>query len=190
MSFRTPVRFFILLAALFVAGGTALAQGPVNGASNTTSEVDLQGNIETALRLDIDNDTDGSLAFDFGDMDGLGLNAASAGFSKSTDSNGTLYYKNTPIALSPKFSGFASGSTATITVYASGTHASAARMGTGSVSASDTVSSDSGAQTAVASGLAHASMTNRYIGVYVARSTVAASLDSTLVFKVQVVDPD
>lgn len=190
MSFRTLIRFFVLLAALAVAGGTTLAQGPVNGANNTTSDLDLQGNIETALRLDIDNDTDGSIAFDFGDMDGLGQNAASAGFSKTTDSNGTLYYKNTPISLSPKFSGFASGSTATITVYASGTHASAARLGTGSVLASDTVSSDSNAQTTVASGLAHASTTNRYIGVYVARSTVAAALDSMLVFKVQVVEPE
>lgn len=190
MSFRIPVRLFALLAALFVTSGICMAQGPVNGSNNTTSEVELQGTVETALRLDIDGDTDGSLSFDFGNMDGLGLNAAGAGFSKSTDSNGTLYYKNSPIALSPKFSGFASGSTATITVYASGTHASAARMGTGSVSSGDTVSSDSGAQTAIASGLAHASTTNRYIGVYVSRSTTAAALDSTLIFKVEVVEPE
>jgi hypothetical protein len=39
MTFRSPLRFALLLAALFVFGGAAYAQGTTVNASTTTSEL-------------------------------------------------------------------------------------------------------------------------------------------------------
>lgn len=109
------------MAALFLCVGTASAQGPVNGATSTTSNLAVSATFQTALQLDITTATAGSTVggslgvytLGFGNVNGLGLGTPGANITRTSVSGGFMY--TTPITLTASFSGFA-GATATITV--------------------------------------------------------------------------
>ena len=121
MNFMKNLRYAFLFAALFACAGTASAQGPVNDAGTTTSNLAVSATFQTALRLDISTATAGSTVggslgsytLGFGNVDGLGLNTLGTNITRTAVSGGFMY--TTPITLTPSFSGF-TGSTAAITV--------------------------------------------------------------------------
>jgi hypothetical protein len=83
MTFRSPLRFAILLAALFVFGGAAYAQGPAVGSATTTSELEMSATVQTAVQLNISTGSGGAtvsgsnatglFSLSFGNVNGLGL---------------------------------------------------------------------------------------------------------------------
>lgn len=121
MKYKLHLRYGFLMAALFLCVGTASAQGPVNGATSTTSNLAVSATFQTALQLDITTATAGSTVggslgvytLGFGNVNGLGLGTPGANITRTSVSGGFMY--TTPITLTASFSGFA-GATATITV--------------------------------------------------------------------------
>ncbi len=121
MTFRSPFRFALLLAALFVCGGSAYAQGPAVGAAMTTSELEMSATVQTAVQLNIStgaggatvsgSNSTGLFQVSFGNVNGLGLGTPAAGVSVVADASGALY--KTPVNLTPVYSGFTT-ETATI----------------------------------------------------------------------------
>ena len=121
MNFIKQFRYGFLLAAVFLCAGTASAQGPVNGAAVTTSNLAVSATFQSALQLDIATATAGSTVggslgvytLGFGNVNGLGIGTPGTNITRTSVSGGYMY--TTPITLTPGFSGFA-GATATVTV--------------------------------------------------------------------------
>jgi hypothetical protein len=192
MTFRSPLRFLGLLAALFVIAGAAHAQGPALDASTTTSELEMSATVQTAVQLNISTGAGGAtvsgsnatglFSVSFGNVNGLGLGTPAAGVSVVADASGALY--KTPINLTPVYSGFTT-ETATIEVeqVAAGDTA-VAREGNSSISSSSTVSTSTPAS--VASGAASGAAVERYVGVYVSRSEAAGAKSATLIYTITV----
>jgi len=192
MTFRSPLRFAILLAALFVFGGAAYAQGPAVGASTTTSELEMSATVQTAVQLNISTGSGGAtvsgsnstglFSLSFGNVNGLGLGTPAAGVSVVADASGALY--KTPINLTPVYSGFTT-ETATIEVEQDAAGDTAlAREGNSSISSSSTVSTSTPAS--VASGAASGVAIERYVGMYAARSEAAGAKSATLIYTITV----
>lgn len=192
MTFRSPLRFAFALAALFVFGGAAYAQGPVVDASTTTSELEMSATVQTAMQLNISTGSGGAtvsgsnatglFSLSFGNINGLGLGTPAAGVSVVADASGALY--KTPVNLTPVYSGFTT-ETATIEVEqdAAG-DTSLAREGNSSISSSSTVSTSTPAS--VTSGGASGVAVERYVGMYAARSEAAGAKSATLIYTITV----
>ena len=81
MNYIKHLKFGSLLAAVLLCAGTAKAQGPVNGAATTTSNLAVSATFQTALSLDITTATAGSTVggslgvytLAFGNVNGLGF---------------------------------------------------------------------------------------------------------------------
>jgi hypothetical protein len=192
MTFRSPLRFLGLLAALFVFAGAAHAQGPALDASTTTSELEMSATVQTAVQLNISTGAGGAtvsgsnatglFSVSFGNVNGLGLGTPAAGVSVVADASGALY--KTPINLTPVYSGFTT-ETATIEVEQDAAGDTAvAREGNSSISSSSTVSTSTPAS--VASGAASGAAVERYVGVYVSRSEAAGAKSATLIYTITV----
>jgi hypothetical protein len=174
MTFNKPLRFTVLLAALLVFAGTATAQGPVNDAAVTTSNLAVSATFQTALRLDITTATAGSTVggtlgvytLAFGSVNGLGLGTPGTNITRTSVSGGYMY--TTPITLTPGFSGFA-GATASITVGQDAADdaasKSAAREGAAAVSVA--VLPAVASATLVTAAATNGTSFDRYIGVFV-----------------------
>lgn len=192
MNFRSPLRFAFLLAAFFTFGVAAHAQGPVLGATTTTSELEMSATVQTAVQLNISTGAGGAtvsgsnatglFSVSFGNVNGLGLGTPAAGITVVADASGALY--KTPVNLTPLYSGFTT-ETATIEVEqdAAG-DTQVAREGNSSISASSTVSTSTPAS--VASGRASGAAVERYVGVYVSRSEAAGAKSATLIYTITV----
>lgn len=192
MTFRSPLRFAILLAALFVFGGAAYAQGPAVGSATTTSELEMSATVQTAVQLNISTGSGGAtvsgsnstglFSLSFGNVNGLGLGTPAAGISVVADASGALY--KTPINLTPVYSGFTT-ETATIEVEQDAAGDTAlAREGNSSISSSSTVSTSTPAS--VASGAASGVAIERYVGMYAARTEAAGAKSATLIYTITV----
>jgi hypothetical protein len=192
MTFRSPLRLFGILLALFAFGGAAYAQGPVVNASSTTSELGMSATVQTAVQLNISTGSGGAAVtgsnstglfqVSFGNVNGLGLGTPAAGVNVVADASGALY--KTPINLTPVYSGFTT-ETATIEVEqdAAG-DTQVAREGNSSISSASTVSTSTPAS--VASGAASGTPIERYVGVYVARTEAAGAKSATLIYTITV----
>lgn len=192
MTFRSPLRLLGMLAALFVFGGAAYAQGPVVDASSTTSELEMSATVQTAVQLNISTGAGGAtvsgsnatglFSVNFGNVNGLGLGTPAAGVSVVSDASGALY--KTPINLTPVYSGFTT-ETATIEVEQDAAGDTAlAREGNSSISSASTVSTSTPAS--VASGAASGAAIERYVGVYVSRTEAAGAKSATLIYTITV----
>ncbi|MET0645804.1 MAG: hypothetical protein ABW208_04235 [Pyrinomonadaceae bacterium] len=192
MTFRSPLRLLGMLAALFVFGGAAYAQGPVVDASSTTSELEMSATVQTAVQLNISTGAGGAtvsgsnatglFSVSFGNVNGLGLGTPAAGVSVVSDASGALY--KTPINLTPVYSGFTT-ETATIEVEQDAAGDTAlAREGNSSISSASTVSTSTPAS--VASGAASGAAIERYVGVYVSRTEAAGAKSATLIYTITV----
>jgi hypothetical protein len=192
MTFRSPLRFAILLAALFVFGGAAYAQGPAVGSATTTSELEMSATVQTAVQLNISTGSGGAtvsgsnstglFSLSFGNVNGLGLGTPAAGVSVVADASGALY--KTPINLTPVYSGFTT-ETATIEVEQDAAGDTAlAREGNSSISSSSTVSTST--PSSVASGAESGVAIERYVGMYAARSEAAGAKSATLIYTITV----
>jgi hypothetical protein len=192
MTFRSPLRLLGMLAALFVFGGAAYAQGPVVNASSTTAELEMSATVQTAVQLNISTGAGGAtvsgsnatglFSVNFGNVNGLGLGTPAAGVSVVADASGALY--KTPINLTPVYSGFTT-ETATIEVTqdAAG-DTQVAREGNSSISSASTVSTSTPAS--VASGAASGAAIERYVGVYVPHTEAAGAKSATLIYTITV----
>lgn len=192
MTFRFPLRFAILLAALFAFGEAAYAQGPVINGSSTTSELEMSATVQTAVQLNIStgaggatvsgSNSTGLFSVSFGNVNGLGLGTPAAGVSVVANGSGALY--KMPINLTPVYSGFTT-ETATIEVEQDAAGDTAlAREGNSSISSASTVSTSTPAS--VASGGASGSAIERYVGMYVSRSEAAGAKSATLIYTITV----
>jgi hypothetical protein len=192
MTFRSPIRFALLVGAFFAFGASAYAQGPAVNAGTTTSELELSATVQTAVQLNISTGTGGATVsgsnatglfqISFGDVNGLGLGTPAAGVSVVADASGALY--KTPVNLTPVYSGFTT-ETATIEVEQDAAGDTAvAREGNSSISASSTVSTTTPAS--VASGAASGVAVERYVGVYVSRTEAAGAKSATLIYTITV----
>jgi hypothetical protein len=192
MTFRSPLRFIGLLAALFAFAGAAHAQGPALDASTTTSELEMSATVQTAVQLNISTGAGGAtvsgsnatglFSVSFGNINGIGLGTPAAGVSVVADASGALY--KTPINLTPVYSGFTT-ETATIEVEQDAAGDTAlAREGNASISAASTVSTSTPAS--VASGGASGVAIERYVGMYVSRSESAGAKSATLIYTITV----
>jgi hypothetical protein len=182
MNFKSPIRLTMLLAALFVFAGMAAAQGPVNDAATTTSNLAVSATFQSALRLDISTATAGSTVggasgiytVAFGNVNGLGLGTPGTNITRTSVSGGYMY--TTPITLTPAFSGFAP-TTASITVGQDAADdafsKSAAREGAAaaSVAVLPAVASARVVTAAATNGTAF----DRYIGVFVPNGNAGAA---------------
>jgi hypothetical protein len=188
MTFHSPLRFALLLTALFVFGGAAYAQGPSVNASTTTSELEMSATVQTAVQLNIStgaggatvsgSNSTGLFSVSFGNVNGLGLGAPAAGVSVVVDASGALY--KTPISLTPVYSGFTT-ETATVEVEQDAAGDTAlAREGNSSISSSSTVSTSTPAP--VSSGGASGIAIERHVGMYAARSEAAGAKSATLIY--------
>lgn len=122
MKYLKQLRYALALGVLVLCAGTASAQGPVNDATTTTSNLAVSATFQTALRLEISTASGGSsvggssgvYTLSFGNVNGLGLGTPGTGITMTAvGTTGFMY--TTPITLTPSFSGFAPA-TATITV--------------------------------------------------------------------------
>jgi hypothetical protein len=192
MTFRSPFRFAALLAALFVCGGAAYAQGPKVDVATTTSELEMSATVQTAVQLNISTGSGGAtvsgsnatglFSLSFSNINGLGLGTPGSGVSVVADASGALY--KTPINLTPVYSGFTT-ETATIEVVQDAAGDTAlAREGSSSISASSTVSTSTPAP--VASGAASGSAFERFVGMYAARTEAAGAKSATLIYTITV----
>jgi len=175
MHYIKQLRYGFLLAALFLCAGTASAQGPVNDAATTTSNLAVSATFVTALQLNIATATagssvggsPGSYTLGFGNIDGLALSTLGTNITRTAVSGGYMY--TTPITLTPSFSGFAGTAAAAITVGQNAldgaTSKTAAREGAAfdSVAVLPAVTSSRVVAATAASGTSF----DRFIGVFV-----------------------
>jgi uncharacterized membrane protein YtjA (UPF0391 family) len=174
MKFNSQLRLVALLAALFAFAGMAAAQGPVNDAAVTTSNLAASATFQTALRLDITTATAGSTVggtsglytLAFGNVNGLGLGIPGTNITRTAVSGGYMY--TTPITLTPGFSGFA-GATATITVGqdAADDAASKSAAREGAAAATVAVLPAVASATLITAAATNGTSFDRYIGVFV-----------------------
>ena len=175
MTFKTSVRLLLLVVATFALAGIAAAQGPVNDAAVTTSNLAMSATFQTALQLDIATATAGSTVggsagvytLGFGTVNGLGLGNPGTNITRTAVSGGQMY--TTPIKLTPSYSGFA-GATATITVGqdASDNAASKSAAREGAEAASVVVLPAVASATLITAAAVNGTPFDRYVGVFVA----------------------
>jgi hypothetical protein len=192
MSLNHLLRFAALSTFLFAFAGIIVAQGPAANAATTTSELQMNATVQTAVQLNISTGSGGAtvsgsnatglFSVNFGNINGLGLGTPNAGVSVVADSSGALY--KTPINLTPVYSGFTT-ETATIEVEQDAAGDTAlAREGNLSISASSTVSTSTPAS--VATGGASGVAIERYVGMYAARTEAAGAKSATLIYTITV----
>jgi hypothetical protein len=173
MHYIKQLRYGFLLAALFLCAGTASAQGPVNGATTTTSNLAVSATLQSALQIDIATATAGSAVggslgiytLDFGSVNGLGIGTPGTNITRTSVSGGYMY--TTPIKLTPSYSGFA-GATATITVgqNAADDAASKSAAREGADAASVVVLPAVASATLITAAAVNGTAFDRYIGVF------------------------
>ncbi len=191
MSLKDFLRYSFILAALCVFAGTAAAQGPVTDDDTTTSNLEMTATVQTAVQLNISTGAGGAtvsgssstglFSIAFGNVNGLGLGAPTAGVTVVADSSGALY--KTPINLTPVYSGFDT-ETADITVEA-GTSGDEdlAREGNSGISSGSTVSAT---PASVISNAASGSNNERFVGFYIPRTEVTGAKTATLIYTITV----
>jgi hypothetical protein len=192
MKINTLVRLALASIALFVFAAIASAQGPVVNNNTTTSELQMNATVQTAVQLNISTGSGGAtvsgsnstglFSVSFGNINGLGLGTPASGVTVVADGSGALY--KTPVNLNPVYSGFTT-ETATIEVTQDAAGDTAlAREGNSSISSSSTVSTSTPAS--VASGAASGVAIERYVGMYAARTEAAGSKQATLIYTITV----
>ncbi len=187
MTLINTLRIAGLSTLLFAFAGIAAAQGPVSNDTTTTSNLEMDANVQTALQLNISTGTGGAtvtgtnasglFAVDFGNVNGLGLGTPTSGVSVAIDTTGATY--TTPINLTPVYSGFTT-ETADVTVEAgASTNQTIAREGGSAVGVVAVT-------TAVAafSDAASDSDNERFVGFRIARTEAAGAKVATLIYTV------
>ena len=192
MTIKSLLRLAATSTLLFVCAGIAAAQGPVADADTTTSELTMNATVQTSVQLNIStgsggstvsgSDATGLYSVEFGNINGLGTGTPSAGVTKAIDASGTLY--TTPINLTPVFSGFVGGATAVIEVAQD--PAGDTDMAREGGAANSTATVSTGASTFAVGGIASGVPTQRFVGMYAARSEVAGAKQATLIYTVTV----
>lgn len=130
MSLTNSVRSALAVMALLVVAGSASAQidlGPQRGGLTSSSQLNLTGNILSAIQIDISTASGGAtvvggtgssstgiFSVDFGNLNGLNLGSSATGVTATEQSGGVLY--SSPIKLTPRFSGLLSNN-ASVAVY-------------------------------------------------------------------------
>jgi hypothetical protein len=197
MNFIKQFRYGFLLAAVFLCAGTASAQGPVNGAAVTTSNLAVSATFQSALQLDIATATAGSTVggslgvytLGFGNVNGLGIGTPGTNITRTSVSGGYMY--TTPITLTPGFSGFA-GATATVTVGqdAADDAASKSAAREGAAAASVVVLPAVASATLISAAVTNGTAFDRFIGVFVANGNggvnIAGARSMNLVYTITV----
>lgn len=188
MTFNNPLRFAVLFASLFIFAGTAAAQGPVQNAGTTSSELEMSATVQTALQLNISTGSGGAtvsgsnatglFSIAFSNVNGLGMGTPAAGVTVVADASGALY--KTPINLTPVYSGFTTEK-ADITVEAgSSGDEDLAREGSSSINAASTVTVQHSSVSQSDSGVAN----ERFVGFYIPRTEAAGAKTATLIYTV------
>ena len=159
---------------------------------NTTTTVQLKLNnpsvtVQSAVELQLATAASGvtitatgsnpDYTASFGNVNGLGIGPG-AGLTIVTGqvSNGSLYA--TPYTISPAFSGFASTSGTTVTVYGTGfTHSTILKLydSASSTSGYGLISTSSGSPTTITSSAANGTNITRYLGLFVSNVNGAGS---------------
>lgn len=126
----SPFYLFAVLGILIAGATTSRAQNV--GTNNTNGLLVVEANVQSAIYVDVsaapggletsvyDPQGDGS-AFNFGNLNGLGIYDPAPGITKTVQANGTLY--TTPYRITPRFSGFSS-STASLKIEQSSSNSS------------------------------------------------------------------
>jgi hypothetical protein len=205
MSFRTPFRYLLVLAALLVFAGSAAAQadlGPQRNATSSSSQLNLTATAQTALQLDIStasggatvvgntgNSSTGVFSLDFGNVNGLGLGTPSTGVTVAVQAGGALY--TSPVSLTPRYSGF-STSSASVSVLLDGTAGNAAgRTATREgAAAASVVAPSTTVPNIFTSAASNGTAITRYVGVFVSNvngaGAVNGALSSRLIYQITV----
>jgi hypothetical protein len=198
MNFIKQLRYGFLLAALFLCAGTASAQGPVNGATTTTSNLAVSATLQSALELDITTATAGSnvggslgvYTLGFGNVNGLGIGTPGSNITRTAVGT-TGYMYTTPITLTPRFSGFA-GATGTVTVgqNAADDAASKSAAREGAAAASVAVLPAVASATLISAAVTNGTSFDRYIGVFAPNANggvnIGGALSMNLVYTITV----
>jgi hypothetical protein len=184
------VSYALALVAMFAFAATASAQGPALGA-NTSSNLEMTASVETAVQLNISgtavigSNSTGLFSVAFGNVNALGIANAvpTTGVTVSASGSGALY--TTPISLTPIFTGFGPGFTASIGVTAgiSGDE-DLAREG----DSVGSLNSPSLTPRPVMSGKASESSNAQVVGFFIPRAEIAGNKTATLIYAITVVD--
>ena len=203
MSFKNTFPMLLALVGLFAFAGTAAAQvGPQRNGLTSQSYLNLSANAQNALSLDIStaaggatvtgatgNASTGVFALDFGNVNGLGLGAPTAGVTVAVQAGGALY--TTPISLTPRYSGHVNA-TASISVLldaaagdAQGRTATREGAAAGSVAVVSTVVPNIFTSAAV-----NGTAVTRYVGYFVSNANggaaVTGAMNSRLVYEITI----
>lgn len=206
MSLRNTFRSMVLVGTLAACATIASAQqGPQRNSNNSSSQLNLSANAQTALLLDISTGTGGAavtgttgrnstgvFTLDLGDVNALGLGTPAAGVSVDVQAGGALY--TTPITLTPKFAGYSAGATADIVVNvdvpngnANGNAAVREGASAATVSAPPVVANPF---SPAVTGAANNTPIQRFVGMFVTNANggtaEAGSLQSRLVYQILV----
>jgi hypothetical protein len=193
MSFKNTLPLLLALLGLFTVAGTAAAQvGPVRNGLTSDSYLNLSANAQNALQLDIStaaggatvtgatgNASTGVFSLDFGNVNGLGIGAPSAGVTVAVQAGGALY--TSPISLTPRYSGH-TNATASISVLLDGTAGDAnGRAATREGAAAASVVAPS----AVVPNIFTSAATNgvaltRYVGYFVSNANGAGAVNGAI----------
>jgi len=200
MSFRNTL--LLALLGLFAFAGTAAAQGPVRNGLTSDSYLNLTANAQNALQLDIStaaggatvtgatgNASTGVFALDFGNVNGLGIGAPTAGVTVAVQAGGALY--TTPINLTPRYSGHVNA-TASISVLldgaagdAQGRTATREGAAAGSVAVVSTV-----VPNVFTNAATNGTAVTRYVGYFVSNANgagaVVGAMNSRLVYEITI----
>jgi hypothetical protein len=193
MSFKNTLPLLLALLGLFTVAGTAAAQvGPVRNGLTSDSYLNLSANAQNALQLDIStaaggatvtgatgNASTGVFSLDFGNVNGLGIGAPSAGVTVAVQAGGALY--TSPISLTPRYSGHVNA-TASISVLLDGAAGDAnGRAATREGAAAASVVAPS----AVVPNIFTSAATNgvsvtRYVGYFVSNANGAGAVNGAM----------
>ena len=200
MSFKNTM--LLALLGLFAFAGTVAAQGPVRNGLTSDSYLNLTANAQNALQLDIStaaggatvtgatgNASTGIFSLDFGNVNGLGIGAPSAGVTVAVSGTGATY--TSPISLTPRYSGHVNA-TASLSVVmdavagdAQGRTATREGAAAGSVAVVSTVVPNIFTNAAT-----NGTALTRYVGYFVSNANggdaVTGAMSSRLVYEITI----
>ena len=100
MTFKSPLRLSVFVAAVLAFAGVASAQGTKFDASTTYSNLAMTATVQTALNLEISTNVagvavtgtagSGAYGLDFGNVNGLGLGTPKANVTKTAPQYGAI----------------------------------------------------------------------------------------------------
>jgi hypothetical protein len=203
MSLKNKLPLLLAVLGLFAFAGAAAAQvGPVRNGLTSDSQLNLTANAQNALQLDIStaaggatvtgatgNNSTGVFSLDFGNVNGLGIGAPSAGVTVAVSGSGATY--TSPINLTPRYSGHVNNS-ASISVLLDGSAGDAngrAATREGAAAAS-VVAPSSVVPNIFTSTAVNGTAVTRYVGYFVSNangaSAVVGAMSSRLVYEITI----